>query len=342
MGHRGKGSSEVGSVAARTSLRAVRTSRSSSPTAPIRSPSMRSWREPAFPHPSRGAVRAVRRTLHSSLRRTRHALHRSDRRNSVGASHGSTPTTSAPKERRVKLVFTAGYEGTAVRPRYVARRHRRCVSDIRSVADAWMSSPQATVPSGTGAGDMLSGGTVNTMREALREGPEEGADDPACAHRRAMPRRRRFANGARSSLRHGMTRNSADTSARYSPRRSSIRRSCCEAPRCSPKSGTPYGDEFAYREGTLVGSVGRPSRRGRDAVSRHPGHVGGARRRQLAAPGGPRSSRPCRAEIGEGPSEKALAETDYGLRARGLGPAGEEVFVSLRAKGHPGIARRRG
>ena len=31
-----------------------------------------------------------------------------------------------------------------------------------------------------------------------------------------------------------------------------------------------------------------------------------------------------------------MAETDYGLRARGLGPAGEEVFVSLRAKGHPG------
>ncbi|MDG2306880.1 MAG: saccharopine dehydrogenase NADP-binding domain-containing protein [Candidatus Binatia bacterium] len=237
-------------------------------------------------------------------------------------------------ERRVKLVFTAGYEAlpfdlvTLLAAQTMRERHQVGCRRVDIVA-------HATVPSGTGAGDMLSGGTVNTLREALREGPEEGADDPAAL----------IAGDAEATA--VRDRSPIVVAPWHDDELGGYIGPVFPAPFINPpivlrsaalfaEAGAPYGDEFAYREGTLVG----PSAGHRVAaemlclaIRGMSGVLAGGNWLRQGVLGvldrvGPKS--------GEGPSEKALAETDYGLRARGLGPAGEEVFVSLRAKGHPG------
>ena len=235
---------------------------------------------------------------------------------------------------RAKLVFTAGYEAlpfdlvTLLAVRTLRDRHGVGCARVDVVGDASM-------PSGIGPGDMLSGGTVNTLRESLREGPQEGMEDPAAllvdAGEAARVRER-------SPIRVAPWFDE-DLGGYIGP--------VFPAPFINPPivlrsaalfaaAGEEYGPAFAYREGTVVGaSVG--GRLAAEAMCLglrgFAGLASGAswlRHGALAVVDrfGPKS--------GEGPSERALAETSYGLRARALGPAGEEVHASLRAEGHPG------
>lgn len=237
-------------------------------------------------------------------------------------------------ENHSKLVFTAGYEAlpfdlaTLLAVQTMRERHDAgCVRvDVVGTAD---------MPPGLGAGDMLSGGTVNTLREALREGPEEGMDDPAAL----------IAQEAEAAVMRDLS--PIELSSWFDEDLGGHIGPVFPAPFVNPPiilrsaslyaaTGEPYGDGFRYREGTVIG----PSSGHRFAAE--------AMCLGIRAFAGLTSGPPWVRQItsalldrvgpqsGEGPSERALARTRYSLRARATGPAGQEVFVTMRAAGHPG------
>lgn len=237
-------------------------------------------------------------------------------------------------EKKVKLVFTAGYEAlpfdVATLLAVETMRHRHGVGcrrvDVVGTAE---------MPSGIGPGDMLSGGTMNTMREGLREGPALDADDPA-----ALLDDEEEAASVRE-------RSPIRVETWYDEALGGYIGPVFPAPFINPpivlrsaalfaEAGHPYGEAFAYREGTALGD---------SWVHRIAAEAMCASIRSLAAAlSGPEWVRSALLAVvdrvgpssGEGPSERALAETSYGLKARAIGEGDQEVVVHLRAEGHPG------
>ena len=238
------------------------------------------------------------------------------------------------ERRRVKLIFCAGYESlpfdiiTLVAARALRERNGVACRRIDIVADA-------RAPAGMGPGDMVSGGTMNTMREALATGPEEGSDDPAAL----------IDDPARAlALR---SRNPIEIRAWYDEELGGYIGPIFPAPFINPpvihrstqllaSAGEPFADDFVYREGTKIGE-GMRARLATEAICLSLRGVsaalaGGSWIRQpllaLLDRIGPRS--------GEGPSEKALSEMQWELVARAEGSDRRTINVRLHGAGHPG------
>lgn len=253
-------------------------------------------------------------------------------RRMVRAHHG------AAADARVKIVYTAGFEAlpfdlsTLVATRELRARHETGCRSVEIFAST-------DAPTGLGSGDVLSGGSVNTIREALVTGPEPGLEDPA-----ALIEDQPEAEAVRA-------RSPIFASAWYDHELREYVAPVMPAPYCNPmivlrsaslwaKAGEPYGDAFRYREATRIGAVGGREWANRFAAEAMAGMIrtifwvmkSGRHARgfllTLLNRFGPAS--------GSGPSERALAGMRYRLDTRATGESGAMVRVRLDGGGHPG------
>jgi short subunit dehydrogenase-like uncharacterized protein len=236
-------------------------------------------------------------------------------------------------ERKLKLVFSAGYEAlpfdmaTLMAVRSLQERHGVDCRRVDVVATAKM-------PKGMGLRDLLSGGSINTLREELRSGAAEDPRDPAAlieddAEAAAVRARSPIVLAPWYDAELGGYMGPGFPAQHVNP--AIVLRSAA----LYGTAGLPYGDGFAFREGVRLG----PSLGHRIAAQTMCLSVGAAglttrdrrsRRLLLALLDrfGPVS--------GEGPSERALADSRYRLVARARAESGECAWVILKGEGNPG------
>jgi len=236
-------------------------------------------------------------------------------------------------ERRVKLVFSAGYEAlpfdlaTLLAVRSLQEQHGVDCRSVDVVATGKM-------PKGMGPRDLLSGGSINTLREELRSGAAADMRDPAAL----------IADDAEAAA--VRARSPIVVAPWYDAELGGYMGPGFPAQHVNPPivlrsaalygaAGLSYGEGFAFREGVRMGpSLGHRiaaqamclsiRAAGITTRGRH------SRRLMLALLDrfGPVS--------GEGPSERALAESRYQLLARAKAESGERVWVVLKGEGNPG------
>jgi short subunit dehydrogenase-like uncharacterized protein len=236
-------------------------------------------------------------------------------------------------EQRVKLVFSAGYEAL---PFDIAT-----LMAVRSLQEQYGVDCRrvdvvgaAKMPQGMSPRDMLSGGSINTLREELRSGAAGDARDPAAlieddTEAAAVRARSPIVVEPWYDAEFGGYIGPGFPAQHVNP--AIVLRSAA----LYGAAGLPYGEGFAFREGVRVGpSLGHRIAAQAICVSIRAAGVmtRGRRSRRLMLAlldrFGPVS--------GEGPSERALAEWRYKLVARAEAESGERAWVTLRGEGNPG------
>jgi len=236
-------------------------------------------------------------------------------------------------ERRVKLVFSAGYEAlpfdiaTLMAVRSLQEQYRVDCRRVDVVATAKM-------PKEMGPRDLLSGGSVNTLREELRSGAALDMRDPAAlieddSEAAAVRARSPIVVAPWYDAELGGYIGPGFPAQHVNP--AIVLRSAA----LYGAAGLPYGEGFAFREGVRMGP--------------NLGHRAAAQAMCLSiratgiATRGRRSRRLLLALLdrigpvsGEGPSERALAESRYQLVARAEAQSGERAWVVLKGEGNPG------
>jgi len=236
-------------------------------------------------------------------------------------------------EQRLKLVFSAGYEAlpfdlaTLMAIRSLQERHG--VDCLRADVVA-----TARMPRGMGPRDLLSGGSINTLREELRSGAAEDLRDPAAliegdAAAAAVRARSPIVLAPWYDAELGGHMGPGFPAQHVNP--AIVLRSAA----LYEAAGQPYGENFAFREGVRLGP-GFGHRMAAQAMCLSLRAAGlttrdrRLRRLMLALLDrfGPVS--------GEGPSERALADSRYRLVARAQAMSGESAWVVLKGEGNPG------